>query len=357
MPIQALPTKPVGAYWPNFGAATTRLVDYPNIVDDGDEGYNLLFLFSAYPAEGGGGSTGAVTYVQGSMPSTAWNNRVADIATCRARGQVIMLSVGGAGRQVYMTSKARADAFIASIKVINEQLGGSGTTPAFDGIDWNNFELGGSDPEWMCYASLKLKAYYGSGFLISAPPAAFSLSVGQQGGDDRELLATLHLGGTQDGYSGTALDWFCPQFYDGLNQLTTVRNALNFYNTAISVPGSTENGTTTQSVQIPRSKIGIGFGMQTPTWTNSGYWTVPNAITAYETMVSEGLTPRGGFNWAVQIDPTHVFPINLGPIINPDAGGGATLTTIKVINGKLIAALQRINGILVAAIKSRNGRT
>jgi hypothetical protein len=81
MPPQALPTSPVAAYWPNFGPVT-RIVDYPNITTDGDIGYNMIYLFSAYPTEGGGGTTGAVTY----SPSFAANLN-ADLITCRSRSQ------------------------------------------------------------------------------------------------------------------------------------------------------------------------------------------------------------------------------------------------------------------------------
>jgi chitinase len=357
----SLPTKPVGVYWPNFGSVE-RLINYPNTSEDGNAGYNVLILFSAYPAAGeaAGGDTGAVVYGQGSMGATPWNNRVADIATCRARGTVVLLSVGGASRQVYVTSQARADALFDSLKTINEALGGSGTTAAIDGIDWNNFELGGSDPVWMTYVSLRLKEYYGSGFIISAPPAAFPpLNAGSQVESDRLLLATMHRGGTYGTYSGTALDWFCPQFYDGVNTQTHITNALNYYDDTITVAGDATLGTSSASVTLPNSKMGIGFGIQTPTWSDSGYWTSANAITAYNTTTTNRGTVRGAFNWAAQLDLTHVFATDLGPVINPTGEGGisdTTLTTVKTFNTKARATLKRINGILVSAIKSWNGK-
>jgi hypothetical protein len=186
---------------------------------------------------------------------------------------------------VYVTNQTRADALFTSLVAINVQLGGTQANPAIDGVDWNNFELGGSLPEFMNYISLRLKFYFGSAFLITAPPAAFSLSAPPaQGGSDRLMLATMHGGGTYSTYTGTALDLMCPQFYDGINTVTSVRNALNFYDDTVSVPGSVLNGTSTQNQTIPNSKLGIGFGMQTPYLLSTygaavyaGYWTVANA--------------------------------------------------------------------------------
>lgn len=286
----SLPTNPLGAYWPYWNP-TARLVDLST-------SYNVIFLFHATPVGGPPGTTGAVVY---NRPSgTIGTNLNADITTCRARGQRIILTVGGMNAQITINTQARADAFIQSIKDTNVLLGGSGTTNVIDGLDWNNFEGAAitGQATWMTYASQQLKNYYGSDFLITAPPAAFDLNTNGQGGSDRLLLATM--------YAGGALDWFCPQFYDGLNQLTSVRNALDFYNTAVTVNGA--------SVQIPRTMIGIGFGIQTPTWTDSGYWTIANAISAYNTMVSEGKTPKGGFNWAISLDPTGIFPANMSSV-------------------------------------------
>jgi len=360
MAIQSLPTNPVGVYWPNFGSVV-RLSSYPDIVTDGSSGFNVMILFSAYPEEGGGGSTGAVTYIQGGMSADAWNNRVADIATIRARGQIVLLSVGGAGRQVYVTSQARADALVDSLITIISSLG------EIDGIDWNNFELGGSDPVYMTYASLRLKDHYGSGFLITAPPAAFALSAPPaQGGSDRLMMATMHRGGTYGNYTGSALDWVCPQHYDGINQVANIRNSLNFYDDTITVDASALLGTASASVAIPSSKLGVGFGMQTPQLLSQygqavydGYWTPANAISAYTTIKSERGTLRGAFNWSAHLDLTDIFPANLGPTINPEAGGGGgntTLTTVKKINGLLVVAVKKINGILVSAVKSWNGK-
>jgi len=280
-----LPTNPCALYWV-YWSPFKRLADFPTT-------YNMIFLFHAYPADGEatGGDTGAV--VLRKPTGTIGTNYNADIATCRARGQKIHVSVGGAGGQVYLTSQARADAFVASIKTINVGLGGSGTTAAFDGIDWNNFEGGGSSGTWMTYAGLQLKTYYGSDFLFTSPPAAFG---GGQDVADRLMLAEM--------YAGGVLDWLCPQYYDpsDLNTLAKLRTYSDFYHTAVTVNGV--------SVQIPRDHIGCGFACAVVGTTSR--WSFTNAASGYDTIVAEGYEPKGGFNWANYEDTADNFATLVG---------------------------------------------
>jgi len=294
-----LPVNPVALYWVHW-APFKRLVNFPTT-------YNIIFLFHAYPAGGEpvGGSTGAV--VLRKPEGVIGDNYNADIATCRARGQKIVISCGGAGGQTYITSQARADAFIASIKTINEGIGGSGTTNAFDGIDWNNFEgvQQGNQGAWMTYVGQQLKAFYGDDFIFTSPPAAFEQFEGGQAGSDRRLLAEL--------YQGGVLDWLCPQYYDpfDLNTLANIRAASDFYNTAVTVNG--------QSVQIPRDYIGIGFSVA-PT-ASSTRWSPSGAASAYTTIVSDGRTPKGAFNWANHEDTGDSFATTVAPVITNNTAG------------------------------------
>ncbi len=309
----SLPTNPFASYWPWW--ISRRLVDYPTT-------FNILWLFSASPVGGAPGSTGAVNFnvAPNNWTGPANTNMNADIATCRARGQKIILSVGGAGRYLYIQNLTRANAFVQSIKDINVQLGGSGTTLAIDGIDFNTYESQSNVnvvPAWMTYVGQQLKSYYGSDFIITTPPAILST-------DDRILLATM--------YDGGALDWIAPQFYDGLSgtgayatvgyaaYLAKVKQSLDFYNTAITIDG--------HSVQIPRSLLGVGFGIQTPTWhpgidaQAGGYWgnstgtqSAVDITSAWNDLVATGYAPKGTFNWALHLDPQLYFT-QLAPYVN-----------------------------------------
>lgn len=304
MASSRIPVNPVGLYWVWWNPFT-RLVNFPTT-------YNVIFLFHAYPADGEavGGTTGAIVLRKpGGVIGTNYN---ADVATCRARGQKIIVSCGGAGGQIYIQTQARADAFIQSIKDMNVGLGGSGTTMAFDGIDWNNFEGVQSFPEqgaWMSYVGEQLRAYYGNNFIFTAPPAVHEQFVGGQAYSDRQLLAEL--------YQNGVLDWACPQFYDGAGNstLATVRTTLDWYNTSVTVNGS--------SVQIPRDYIGIGFGIVPSGASTSLRWGITEAIDCYDTVVSDGRAPKGAFNWANHEDTGNAFAINVAPHITNNTGAAA----------------------------------
>lgn len=316
----ALPLRPCAMYWV-YWAPVNRLSAIPTT-------YNVIFLFHATGPGGGPSTDGSITLNKPTgAPGTNYN---VDIATCRARGQKIIMTVGGAGAQVTLDTQAKADAFIASVKSINVSLGGSGVIKAIDGIDFNNFEGASSANQraWMTYAAQQLKSYYGSDFLISAPPAAFG---GGQDVSDRLMLATM--------YKGGALDWFCPQFYDpsDLNTTANVRYYLDFYNTAITVDGV--------STQIPRNTIGIGFAIKSGA-ADTSRWSTTTANSCYNTMTSEGKNQRGAFNWSSEEDPTYLFATNVGPTINPDLpnatdttpptpGGSGVITTANVLSTSL----------------------
>jgi len=314
--MASLPLRPCGLYW-TYWAPIQRLVNFPTT-------YNVIFLFHATPVGGAPGTTGAVTLNKPTgAPGTNYN---VDIQTCRSRGQRIIMTIGGANAQLTLNTQARADAFIASIKSINESLkvgtslsGSALTTPAIDGIDWNNFESANISGQatYMTYAMQQLKAYYGSDFLSTAPPAAFGPT---QYVSDRLLLATMYRSG--------ALDWMCPQFYDpsNLNTVSNVRTFLDLYHTAVTVPADAFLGTSSASVVIPRNIIGIGFAVKSGA-SNSSRWGTSEAVSCYNTMTSEGKTQRGAFNWSSEEDPTSLFATNVGPTINPDLGGDTTAPT------------------------------
>ncbi len=310
--MSTIPTRPCALYW-EYYAPVQRLSLFSTR-------YNVIFLFQAVPVGGAPGTTGAINLLKPSgTPGTFYN---VDIQTCRSRGQRILMTIGGQNAQLTLNTQGRADAFIASVKSINETLkvgttlsGSALTVPAIDGIDWNNFEQANiaGQSTYMTYAGQQIKAYYGSTFQVSAPPAPGD---GAQGISDRLLLATM--------YRSNALDWFCPQMYDHSSNTTdsAVRTSLDFYHTAVTVPADAFLGTSSASVVIPRNIIGIGYSIGTGT----SNWTTSEASSNYLLMVSEGKTPRGAFNFSAGEDPTSTFANVLGApgVINPDLAGDTT---------------------------------
>ena len=173
-----LPKRIVGTYFTLWGGGA-RITSVPLH-------YNLIYLFHAVPAGGG-----AFSFSYGSSVSAA------EIDECQKRGQRVVLTVGGANAGFNFQTRAQSDAFIASFRKMNDQLGG------VDGCDFNNFEafVGSSGTE-MAYIGKSLKTIYGSNFSISCPP--------HPGGGyapmDRAITKAMATAGVLD-YAG-------PQFYD-----------------------------------------------------------------------------------------------------------------------------------------------
>lgn len=276
-PLLGLPANPAAIYWESYYGNQTRIINL-------SQAYNIIFLFQALPS----GSTGSVVFQRGGTTATL----NADIATCRARGQRVIMTCGGQGAQITINSQATADNFINSIKAENVLLGGSGTTAAFDGIDWNNFEgsqAGTASPAWMTYCGVQLKAYYGSDFLVTAPPAPEYTSgpgsASAQVVSDRLLLATM--------YQGGALDWFCPQNYDNAESYGEVIFTRQKYQEEVTVNG--------QPVTLPSSVIGIGFRVG-----GAGQWATNSAAaTAFTDAVTAGYAPKGGFVFSANNNATN----------------------------------------------------
>lgn len=350
--MAALPSKPVGIYWETYypvGGTRARVTLQPNPTEYPSGYYNVIFLFQALPTT----PTGAVSFPLHASITQAQMN--ADIVTCRNRGQRVILTVGGASAQVDITDLTKADAFVASIKSINVLLGGSGQTAAIDGVDFNSYEGIPASGRWITYACLRLKAYYGSTFQITSPPSCTNYL--NQRTLDRGVLAEMHAGGTYTGvdgtYTGTALDWFCPQFYDGPGNNTSaqVQDTLDFYNTSITIP--LNNGNTNPISQIPRSKIGIGYRCDSNTYS----WTTANASAAYTTAVDTGKSPRGGFNFSANNNPTFTFASVVAPVILEGESESGTLTTIQRIRNVLVTNIATIRGRAIAQVQSWRGKT
>ncbi|MFA9447195.1 glycosyl hydrolase family 18 protein, partial [Egicoccus sp. AB-alg6-2] len=178
-----LPSKVVGGYWTYWRAP--RLRDVP-------AAYNTVYLFSARPTGGQPGTDGSVFFEQSNQTHA---ELVADIAHLRSQGRAVILSIGGAGEALDITTNARREAFLASIHRIHRSLGG------FDGIDWNIEEerlIQANIPNAV-WVSQQLKATYGPRFAITTPPAPWRQA-------DINFVTALN--------NGRALDLVAPQYYD-----------------------------------------------------------------------------------------------------------------------------------------------
>lgn len=159
-----------------------------------NQNYQHIILFEALPVGGADGS-GALVWDSWDDTNSSYTNRVADIAACRARGQKIIMSIGGDTGDMNFTSRAKSQTCIDSIRTLATALGG------IDGIDWDNFETVSpvtAEYVWMGQ-QLKSASYFGSSFIIQSAAGPWRAS---------ELSTFFNAL-----FDGGALDYVMPMFY------------------------------------------------------------------------------------------------------------------------------------------------
>ena len=164
-----------------------------------------------------------------------------------------------------LSTRARARAFLDSIKRIYSDIGG------FDGLDWNNYE-GSQLPntDQMIWVSQQLKTTYGSGFVITSPPAPWRAA------DVIHCRRMIDAG---------VMDLVSPQYYDGPG-LAARDYIVTSVNDWVIKMGSA-------------SKVGVGFGLN-PNANN--YSTQSSILGAWATLVARHPSLRGAFNWDMPTD-------------------------------------------------------
>jgi chitinase len=152
-----LPAHVLMGYWQDFtnGATPLTLANVPT-------SYNLVAV-----AFGNAGATpGQVTFSLDSGLSSALGGYTdsqftSDIQTLHARGQKVILSVGGQNGTVSVTDSASASEFASSVDSIISQYG-------FDGVD---IDLeNGVNPTYMAQALDQLESDVGSSLIITLAP-------------------------------------------------------------------------------------------------------------------------------------------------------------------------------------------
>ena len=206
---QALPAQILATYF------TAWDTDYP--ITDVPLDFNVIYLFQARPQgplriDPVGGyetynNTGDGSFY---MPNMGEPQISADkIQQVRARGQKVLLTVGGASAGYNFDTRAKSQNFVKSFMSMYSALGG------VDGIDFNNFEAGiGSTPSEMVWICQQLIAQYGPGFAVTCPPSPN----GNYAPQDRTLTAALSAAGV--------LTYAAPQYYDysGFKPANVVKN-------------------------------------------------------------------------------------------------------------------------------------
>lgn len=266
-----LPDRVAAVYWTNWNQRI-RLREIPST-------YNVLHLFAATPL--------------GDHGNISWNRPgiADDLAICRARGQRVLLSVGGAGQAIDFASRSVAARFVESVASIDAELGGRPGLRALDGLDLNTFESE-TDPnvvEYMWIAE-QLKRRFGEDFLLTCPPSPRSER------DQRFCQALLAVG---------AMDYVSPQYYDGPG-LSDPRYIIE----------QTERWVAEVAAGDAR-RIGVGFGMEGLPY----YSSFAEILQAWTGIVDAHPDIRGAFLWQHSTDAERGWPFarRAAPLISPVA--------------------------------------
>lgn len=162
----SLPTHALIGYWHNFdnGSGYIRLRDV-------SEDFDVVDIAFAVPV------SGSTSQMQFSPNLSTQAEFSADVQTVQARGQKVLISIGGAGTTVKLNSEAEKQAFINSMINIIEQYG-------FDGLDidleGSSLSLDSGDTDFrspttpsivnFIDAIQAIVAHFGSNFILTAAP-------------------------------------------------------------------------------------------------------------------------------------------------------------------------------------------
>ena len=206
--LAAMPSKVLGCYYTAWDTGTYKIGDVPT-------DFNVIYLFHCKPA--GSAVNGSWNNVgDGTFTFEYFNDIPRDqVQAVRARGQKVILTVGGAGAGYAWDNRTKSTNFVNSFKAIADQLGG------VDGIDFNNYEAGiiTSDnydavSTEMVWIAQQLKAAYGANFAVTSPPQPNDTL-------QQSLMKALKDAGV--------LTYAAPQFYDwsGFNAVGYISNSIN----------------------------------------------------------------------------------------------------------------------------------
>lgn len=255
-----LPSKVVGGYWMKWNGSSRPLAQT-------DTKYNVIYLSFAQGRSG----TGALSFGQDVQSQTSFKQ---DVTTVRARGQRVIMSIGGEGGKVDLSTQQRRQELLDSLI----QMRANEVT--FDGIDWD-IEQSTIDAQGMYWVSMQLKQRYGADFAITAAPQGHRVEYKQWA----QLM-------------GNNLDFIGIQFYDYTesSQSSRCNSVQSRTNELISNYG------------VNPSKIGIGFRVQDYSGNYVGdsgssmWWSINGAKNCWNTTEAKYPTLRGAYVWEIELD-------------------------------------------------------
>jgi len=284
-----LPKHVLAGYWQNFtnGAKALSLASVPT-------GYNLVDVaFADTDSANDGGVTFSVDSGLSSALGGYTNAQLtADVKTLHARGQKVIISVGGANGTISVTSSSAATNFANSVYSLMQTYG-------FDGVD---IDLeNGVNPTYMTQALNALHAKAGSSLIITLAPQ------------------TIDMYQTTSDYFALALD---------IKSILTI-SYTQYYNSG-SMNGcdggvyseGTENFITAQAcsqIQGGLSPAQVGLGFPASTSAAGGGYVAPSVVDASLDCLANGTgcgsfvpsakwpTIAGAMTWSVNWDASNGY--------------------------------------------------
>jgi len=296
----AEPAKVMGVYYEAYKWGATKITDVPSE-------FNVIFLFNAAPdgppvrGSYNNVGNGAFVFKEGYMSRYGYQNMApgqgnasvapALVQRVRARGQKVLLTVGGAGNGFNFDNREKSQNFVNSFIAMNAYFLGEGGSPTagrgLDGVDFNNFESGiGSSSAEMVWIAQRLKALYGPSFMITAPPSGAT----DYGWIDTNIGRDLNAAGL--------LSFFSPQIYDDPARYSTAEKIALEINRWIS---PAPRGYV--AAANPPNQFGIGdaskivIGLPAPSYAQPSGYPLSRATAAYDLVKARHPSLRGVFAW------------------------------------------------------------
>ncbi|MBQ9887162.1 MAG: carbohydrate-binding protein, partial [Lachnospiraceae bacterium] len=286
-----LPDHIITGYWHNFcnGAANLKLIDVPTY-------YDLICVAFANSTTTAGRLTFDVdTDLSNALGGYSKAQFIQDIKDLKARGQHVIISVGGAEGTTYVNSNAAASEFASSLISIIEEYG-------FEGVDIDFEGAAVSGTNYIASALRTVHNHFGDDFIITMAPEVY------------------YMQSTTSTYFKLALE---------IKDILTVVNA-QYYNSGSMVGyggGIYSQGTVdfltalgTAMIESGLRPDQIGFGVPSSTRAAGGGYIEPNKLKeavncmVYGTPTSGSFMPprtypafRGIMTWSINWDATNNY--------------------------------------------------
>ena len=315
-----LPQHMVTGYWHNFenGSTNLRLRDVPAYYD------MICVAFTGNTA-----TPGEVTFeLDGALARDLNYSKaqfIQDIKDLKAKGQHVIISVGGAEGRIEINSAAAADRFADSLTKIIEEYG-------FEGVDIDLEGSAVSGTDYIADALRKVHDHFGNDFIITMAPETFYVQADRISANDittaylrlalkiKDILTIcypqFYNSGGMNGYGGAIVNPGNADFLTSLTTLLIENGGLRPDQLAIGVPSTSQAaGSGYVSPDVVANAVNALVN-----GTSSGNFKAPNAYPTLRGVMTWSINwdATNNYAWAKAMDATMAsLPVVDGGVTNP----------------------------------------